>query len=129
MAENNSQTGFNPSSNGHKPNANLPANGNAFDFRDAGLALIPVTPVGFTGRGSAMAWIRLLMYGSLACVTWKKNRTVSYLAMGAAGLSLTTSLAGGAWNPDTPKTGFNPSVNPSTSAALGSQEAAGGAFA
>jgi len=88
--------------NGHNPGTpNVPVqSGSAFDFKDAGLALIPMTPVGFTGRGSAMAWIRLFMYGSLACATWKRNRTISYLSMGAAGLSLTTSLAGGAWNPE-----------------------------
>lgn len=63
-----------------------------------GLAMIPFTPVGFTGKGAGYAYTRLAIYAGLSYVTWGKYRQLSYMFGGAAAVSLATSLAGGAWN-------------------------------
>lgn len=62
-----------------------------------GLAMIPFTPVGFTGKGAGMAYARLAIYAGLSYVTWARSRQLSYIFGGAAAVSLATSLAGGAW--------------------------------
>lgn len=59
------------------------------------LALLPVTPVPLTEWQS---WVRLGLYGTAAYLTWPKAKTLSYIAMGAAGLSLATSLASQSWS-------------------------------
>lgn len=58
-----------------------------------GLALLPFTPVPFTGTDALYAWGRLLLYGAIAGATFRKYRMVSYVAMGAAGVSIMTSLS------------------------------------
>ena len=58
-----------------------------------GLAMFPFTPVPFSGPDSMYAWARLLIYGTIAGLTFQKMRTVSYIAMGAAGVSVMTSLS------------------------------------
>jgi len=60
-----------------------------------GLKLVPFVPVSFTSD-PAMAWGRLLLYGVGAALTYDKMRKTSYILMGAAGVSLATSLGIGA---------------------------------
>ena len=57
------------------------------------LLLIPTTPVSFSGPDAGMAWLRILAYGATAALVWKGNRTIGYVAAGAAALSLITSLS------------------------------------
>ena len=73
-------------------------NGN---LKNIGLALVPFTPVSFSGQDSLYAWGRLALYGTGAALTWQKQRKLSYVFLGAAGLSLVTSLAGNAWGNST----------------------------
>lgn len=75
-----------------------PANGNgSTPSNNLGLALVPFTPVPFTGRSALYSWGRLIAYGGLAALTYKKNRKLSYLFGAAAGVSLLTSLASNSW--------------------------------
>jgi hypothetical protein len=67
------------------------------DVSKMGLKLLPFTPVPFTGTEAFYAWGRLLAYTTLGVMTWEKHRKLSYVALAAAGLSLTTSLASGAY--------------------------------
>ena len=63
------------------------------NWQQFSLGLVPITPVPFTdSRTAAVAWVRLGLYGGIAAMTWGKSRTVSYVALGALGLSLVTSL-------------------------------------
>jgi hypothetical protein len=62
-----------------------------------GLAMLPITPVPFSGDGAIYAWGRLLAYSALAVMTYSKHKTASYVFAGAAGLSLVTSLAAKTW--------------------------------
>jgi len=57
------------------------------------LLLIPTTPVSFSGPDAGMAWLRILAYGATATLVWKGNRTIGYVAAGAAALALITSLS------------------------------------
>lgn len=66
---------------------------NAPRKRNIALDLLPFTSVPFEGEDAIWAWGRLLLYGAVAYATWKPARTVSYVAMGAAGMSLLTSLS------------------------------------
>jgi len=61
------------------------------------LGLFPFTPVQFSGSDSLIAWGRLAGYGLLAYLTYNKMRPLSYIAIGAAGVSLATSLSAKAW--------------------------------
>lgn len=63
-----------------------------------GLAFIPFTPVPFSGEGAIWAWSRIAIYGTIAYFAWGKMKPLAYAAMGAAGISAMTSLAGNAWN-------------------------------
>lgn len=62
------------------------------------LGLVPFTPVPFTGKDSLLAIGRVAAYGLLSYWTFNKMRPVSYAFMGAAGVSLATSLTAGLWN-------------------------------
>jgi hypothetical protein len=62
------------------------------------LGLLPFTPVMFTGSDSLLAWGRLAGYSLLAYWTYNKIRPIAYIAMGAAGVSLATSLTAKMWN-------------------------------
>jgi hypothetical protein len=62
------------------------------------LGLVPFTPVQFTGSDSLIAWGRLAGYGLLAYATYNKIRPVAYIALGAAGISLATSLTAKMWS-------------------------------
>lgn len=62
------------------------------------LGVLPVTPVSFQGKDALVAYGRVLGYGTLAYLTFKKNKNLSYIFMGATALSLATSLAGQSWN-------------------------------
>jgi len=62
------------------------------------LGFVPFTPVHFHGSpDSWIAYVRIGLYATLAYFTYNKMRPVSYAAMAAAGVSLTTSLIGKAW--------------------------------
>jgi hypothetical protein len=61
------------------------------------LAMLPITPVPFSGTGAIYAWGRLLTYGALSVMLYNKQKTASYVFAGAAGLSLVTSLAAKSW--------------------------------
>ena len=67
------------------------------DLEKLALGLIPFTPVQFTGPDALLAWGRLAGYGLLAYLTYNKMRPLSYIALGAAGVSLATSLSAKAW--------------------------------
>lgn len=87
---------FNPSNSG-LPGANSESDSgsNSPAGSRLALALLPVTPVPLTEWQS---WVRLGLYGTAAYLTWPKAKTLSYIAMGAAGLSLATSLASQSWS-------------------------------
>lgn len=62
------------------------------------LAFFPFTPVPFTGKNAIWAYSRIGLYSIVAYAAWKKFRPLSYAAMGAAGVSVLTSLTGQAYN-------------------------------
>jgi hypothetical protein len=62
-----------------------------------GTALVPFIGVPFTGSDAIYAWGRLLVYGSVSYLCWKRNKTIAYAAGAAAGVSLATSLANTSW--------------------------------
>lgn len=61
------------------------------------VGLLPFSPVEFTGPDALIAWGRLIGYSLLAYYTYNRMKPVSYAAMGAAGLSLATSLTATLW--------------------------------
>jgi hypothetical protein len=61
------------------------------------VGLLPFSPVKFSGPDALIAWGRLVSYSLLAYYTYNKMRPVSYAAMGAAGVSLATSLSATLW--------------------------------
>lgn len=63
-----------------------------------GLAMVPFTPVAFTGTDALYAWGRLVVYGGLALGIYRKNKTLSTVFGVAAGVSVLTSLGGTSWN-------------------------------
>lgn len=65
------------------------------------LSIIPLTPAPITGPDAWIGWARLVTYGGLAAMTFKKTRSVSAGFMVATGLSLVTSLAGEAYTSQT----------------------------
>lgn len=77
---------------------NLPSNTNppAMTPDKFALAMVPFSPYGFNGPDSIYAWGRLLLYGAGAALTWKSQKQISYVLIGAAGVSLLTSLASSA---------------------------------
>jgi len=75
-----------------------PAPARANPMRSFGLSMIPFTPVPLTGEKAVYGYLRLGVYATASYLTWGKSRRLSYLFAGAAGVSLATSLAGGAWN-------------------------------
>jgi hypothetical protein len=74
---------------GNPPPAPVPS------ARRAIVGFIPFTPVPFTGKDSPIAFGRLVGYSLLAYLTFNKMRPASYALMGAAGVSLATSLLAG----------------------------------
>lgn len=89
--------------NGNNQQNDVPANGSTPPQTNGkkvqpGLALFPFTPVPFVGRGAPWAWARLGIYSGLGAITWKTNKQLSYVLMGAAGVSLMTSMFQAAWN-------------------------------
>jgi len=62
------------------------------------LGLLPFTPVPFKGPDMLIAWGRLAGYSILTYATYNKMRPLSYAFMGAAGVSLATSLMSGIWS-------------------------------
>ena len=61
------------------------------------MGLFPFTPVPFSGSDSFLAIGRIAGYSVLAYFTYNKMKPASYALMGAAGVSLLTSLMGGMW--------------------------------
>jgi hypothetical protein len=85
---------------GASPVLNFPSAGTPVSVNPIsriGLALVPFTPVSFSGPDGIYAWGRLAIYGTAAALTWQKQRKLSYVLMGAAGLSLVSSLSQDAW--------------------------------
>lgn len=68
------------------------------DSNRIALALFPFTPVPLTGKDALMGWGRLALYGSIAYMTWKPARKISYGFAGAAIVSAITSISGNAWS-------------------------------
>lgn len=66
-------------------------------YANIGLALVPFTPVPFTGSGALHAWGRLAFYGTLSFATYSKYKKASAVFGAAAGISLLTSLAAKSW--------------------------------
>lgn len=70
-------------------------------FKQAGygkkfaVGLLPFSPVSFTGPDAMIAWARLIGYSAIAYYTFSKKRSLSYIAMSCAGLSLASSLTAG----------------------------------
>ena len=62
-----------------------------------GLALVPFTPVPFTGNGALFAWGRLVLYGGVSALLFKRNRPLSVGFGIAAATCLATSLAAKTW--------------------------------
>jgi len=70
-----------------------------FSFSKMSLALLPITPVPFTGSGAIYAWSRLIIYGGIAAYALsKKKKTLAIVFGSAAGLSVVTSLTAKAWD-------------------------------
>lgn len=65
-------------------------------MRRAALAMLPTTPVSFN-EDPLLAWGRIIGYGTLSYMAWKKSKTIGYIGLGAAGTCLVTSLSAGAW--------------------------------
>jgi hypothetical protein len=61
------------------------------------IGLMPFSPVKFSGPDALIAWGRLIGYSMLAYYTFNKMRPISYAFMGAAGVSLATSLSSTLW--------------------------------
>jgi hypothetical protein len=59
--------------------------------------ILPFSPVQFSGPDALIAWGRLIGYSVIAFYSYNKMRPLSYAAMGAAGLSLATSLSATLW--------------------------------
>lgn len=55
-------------------------------------ALIPLTPVAFSGQYAWLAWTRIGLYGAAGYYLWKNNRSLSYVMFGAAAFSAASSL-------------------------------------
>lgn len=72
------------------PGSSVPAR---FDAGKIAFKFLPTTPVGFTGEDAVYAWLRLALYGSVAYLSWGKARSLSYIAMGAAGVSAAVSFS------------------------------------
>lgn len=68
-----------------------------FNFGKIGQAMVPFTPVPFAGSGALYAWGRVIVYGTLAAATWKKNKTVAYIAAASTAISIASSLAAKSW--------------------------------
>lgn len=67
------------------------------DFSKIALAVMPFTPVPFSGQNMIYAIGRVAGYSLLAYLTYNKMRPASYGFMVSAGISLVTSLTAGAW--------------------------------
>ena len=81
-----------------EPTQNTPAPAPAkIDAAKIALALFPLTPVPFTGKNMIYAIARIAGYSLLSYMTYNKMRPASYVFMGAAGVSLATSLTAGMW--------------------------------
>lgn len=68
-------------------------------FSKVTLGLLPFSPAPLTGNDAWIGYTRLALYtlgGSYALS--KKRKTLGYAMLGAAGLSLATSLSSKAWN-------------------------------
>jgi hypothetical protein len=66
------------------------------------LGLLPFTPVPFSGSDSLLAFGRIAGYSAIAYFTFTKMKNISYGFMGAAALSLATSLSAGLWKKQSP---------------------------
>lgn len=63
------------------------------------LSIVPLTPAPITGPDAWIGWARLAAYGSLAAVTFKRSKALSFGLMAATGVSLMSSMAGEAYAP------------------------------
>ena len=58
-------------------------------------ALVPLTPVKFTGRDAWLSYVRIAVFGAAGVALWKKNRTIAYVLLGSAAISAGTSFMAG----------------------------------
>lgn len=72
------------------------------------LGLLPFTPVPFSGSDSLLAFGRIAGYSAIAYFTFTKMKNISYGFMGAAALSLATSLSAGLWKKQSPASSLHP---------------------
>lgn len=63
------------------------------DIREISRSLNPLVHVSFTGNKKLYAYGRIALYASLAYVSYRKARKLSYAFMGAAAMSTATSLS------------------------------------
>lgn len=80
-----------------------PPKSGGIDFSKFGIAMLPVTPVPFTGNGALFAWGRLIGYGALTAMLYNRNKKAAMITGTAAALSLLTSLSAKSWDNE-PKT-------------------------
>lgn len=76
----------------------FPSKVNSKTMNNLILGFIPFTPVQLSGPDALIGWGRIAAYSLLAYATFNKMRPVSYIAMGAAGVSLATSLTAKMWS-------------------------------
>lgn len=68
------------------------------DLGKIGLAMFPLTPVPYRGEGALWAYVRIGIYTTAGYLAWRRARKLSYIMLGAAALSATTSATATAWN-------------------------------
>lgn len=88
-----------PSANGASAPPFMPGEGKN-PLHKALLSLVPVSPAPLSGKEGIYGWGRLALYGTIAAATFAKHKRISYVAMGAAGISLASSLAAHAYTSD-----------------------------
>jgi hypothetical protein len=89
--------GLNGSMLGTTMDASTPTVGLRLTPGRIALAMSPFTPLSFS-TDLPLALLRLGVYSSVAYLAWKKSKPISYIAMGALGVSVLTSLSTSAWS-------------------------------
>lgn len=83
--------------NGSASVSETPASNPPGFLAKSAVALVPFTPVPFSGPDMVYAVGRVALYSAIAAYSWDRNRTIAYIAAGAAAMSVATSLTGGLW--------------------------------
>lgn len=79
-----------------KDRQNTPAAA-GFDFSKAALAMFPLTPLPFKGKGAGWAYARIGLYGIAGYLSFSRARKLSYFMFGAAATSALVSTTTTAW--------------------------------